>query len=68
MRLSFPSLVAFCLLALGCPRDVQDPERPPGRRCIEDSECTPPDAECGLVWACVDQVCEEEPSRTQPCR
>ncbi len=67
MRMALRWLALF-LLALGCPRDVEDPERPDGRPCVEDSDCTPPGAECGLVWACVDQVCEEEPSRTRPCR
>ena len=55
------------LMLLGCPRDVEEPDRPGGRSCAVDSDCVPVGAECGLVWACVDGVCEEEPSRTEPC-
>jgi len=60
-------LLVAVLFALGCPREVDQPEPPPGIPCASDAECTPPGAECGFVFACVDGVCEEEASRFVPC-
>ena len=59
-------LAAATALA-GCPPDVNEPEPPEGTPCETSADCTPADAPCGLVYACVAEVCEEEPSRTEPC-
>ncbi|MEM9068774.1 MAG: hypothetical protein AAGE52_09715 [Myxococcota bacterium] len=59
--------VGFGVALAGCPRDVSEPDRPSGRSCSEDVDCRPAGAPCGLVFACVDNVCEEESSRTEPC-
>ena len=61
-------VLALVVLLIGCPRDVTEPERPPGTPCTQNSDCTPVGAPCGQIWVCADGVCEDEPSRTEPCR
>jgi hypothetical protein len=60
-------LLATVPFATACPREVTEPMRPDGRPCVIDEDCTPPGASCGLVFACVDERCEEESSRAEPC-
>ncbi|MCB9617254.1 MAG: hypothetical protein H6722_32890 [Sandaracinus sp.] len=60
-------LFALVVLLTGCPRDTTDPLRPDGDDCVTDDQCTPAGAPCGLVYACVDERCVEEPSRARPC-
>lgn len=55
------------VFAAACPRETTEPMRPDGRPCVTNENCTPPGAACGLVYACVDERCEEEPSRAEPC-
>lgn len=59
--------IAFALALGGCPPEVGEPDPPPGEPCETSADCTPADAPCGVVYACVAEVCESEPSRTQPC-
>ena len=60
-------LAALLVLAAGCPRDVNEPEPPPAAPCTTNAECTPEGAECGLVFVCIDGLCETTPSRRVPC-
>ncbi len=59
--------IAIALTLGGCPPEVSEPDPPPGEPCMTAADCTPPDAPCGVIFACVADVCESEPSRTQPC-
>lgn len=64
--MTFVALVALGLS--GCPRDPDDPLPPAeARPCVTDEDCRPAGAPCGLVWACVDVRCTEQPSRAVPC-
>ena len=62
--------LAFALFGIalgGCPPDVEEPDPPPGRSCESAADCVVEGEPCGLVWACVAEVCEEDPSRSMPC-
>lgn len=60
--------VACSCLLLACPRDVEEPEPPlDGEACVTDDQCTPAEAPCGVVYACVHGYCEQQPSRALPC-
>lgn len=60
-------LLTTVLFVTACPREVTEPMRPDGRTCVIDEDCTPAGAACGLVFACVDERCEEDSSRAVPC-
>ena len=47
-------VLALVVLLIGCPRDVTEPERPPGTPCTQNSDCTPVGAPCGQIWVCAD--------------
>jgi hypothetical protein len=63
-------VAAFLLLLAGCPPDPSEPTRPDeARACLTDVDCIPDGGDaCGAIIACVDQRCEDEPSRFVPCR
>jgi len=61
------AMIASALALAGCPPDVAEPDPPPGEPCVTSADCTPPGAPCGLIYACIAEVCETESSRTQPC-
>lgn len=62
------ALMVLGLFAVGgCRRSLETPDRSPGQPCTTDEQCRPADAVCGEIYACVDLVCETEPSRTVPC-
>lgn len=59
--------IGFVLVA-GCPRDPAVVDRPVAATpCSSAADCNPGGATCGLVRACVDQRCEDEPTRTVHC-
>jgi hypothetical protein len=59
-------LVAAAVLVGGCPRETKDPERSEdAQSCQSRSDCN--ERSCGLLRACVDQLCEAEPSLVVPC-
>ncbi len=61
------ALIACCIALVGCPPEVSEPDPPPGEPCETAADCVRPDSPCGVIYACVAEVCEAEPSRTQPC-
>lgn len=61
------AMIAFSFALAGCPPEVSEPDPPPGDPCVTTADCVRPDAPCGVIYACVAEVCEEDPSRTQPC-
>ena len=55
------------IAAMGCPRDVGEPDPPSSAACVTAVDCTPDGSVCGRVYACVAGYCEIMPSRTEPC-
>jgi hypothetical protein len=55
----------------GCPRNVNVPDPPSGAaRCSSERDCndTADGGEpCGLLFACVEGLCEQSPTRVVPC-
>jgi len=59
-------LIALALAALsGCPRDVQAPPPEDAFPCVAIEDCNA--STCGELRACVDGLCEAEPSLVVPC-
>ena len=61
------ALTCLAVHLAGCPPEVREPDPPPGEPCETTADCNRPGGPCGVVYACVAEVCEREPSRTRPC-
>jgi hypothetical protein len=62
-------LASVGLVVEGCPRSAQDPEPGDAPPCMTLSDCNEGRV-CGgePLYACVDGLCEMEPSLVLPCR
>lgn len=68
VRLRFLAASLLILGSAGCPREVQEPEPGEATPCDTLADCNGGRA-CGSVplRACVDGLCEEQPSLVIPC-